>query len=54
MNGKPGLVKLRITILKGGKSHTYFRFIPANRKLAVRHLSIPSKTAKVTVRLIGL
>ena len=28
VNGKAGMVKLRITILSDGKSHTYFRFIP--------------------------
>ena len=39
VNGKPGMVELRITILKiGGKKHTYTRFVPANRKLAVKHL----------------
>jgi hypothetical protein len=54
VNGKAGMVKLRITILKGGKTHTYFRFIPANRKMTVKNLSIPAKTAKVTVKLIGL
>jgi hypothetical protein len=54
VNGKAGMVKLRITILKGGKAHTYIRFIPANRKMTVKNLSIPAKTAKVTVKLIGL
>ncbi len=54
VNGKAGMVKLRITILSNGKKHTYFRFIPANRKMTVKNLSIPAKTAKVTVKLIGL
>ncbi len=55
VNGKPGMVGLRITILKkGGKVHTYTRFVPANVKLAVKHLSVPNKTAKVTVKVIGL
>ena len=54
VNGKAGMVKLRITILSNGKKHTYFRFVPANRKMTVKNLSIPAKTAKVTVKLIGL
>ena len=55
VNGKAGMVELRITIMsKGGKSHTYIRFVPANHKMAVKNLSIPAKTAKVTVKLIGL
>ncbi len=28
VNGKAGMVGLRITIVKGGKSHTYTRFVP--------------------------
>ena len=43
VNGKAGMVKLRITILKNGKTHTYIRFVPANRKLAVKNLTIPAK-----------
>ena len=54
VNGKAGMVGLRITIMKGGKTHTYTRFVPANRKLTVKNLVIPAKTAKVTVKLIGL
>ena len=54
VNGKAGMVKLRITILSNGKTHTYTRFVPANRKMTVKNLSIPAKTAKVTVKLIGL
>jgi hypothetical protein len=54
VNGKAGLVGLRITIKKGGKSHTYTRFVPANRQITVKNLIIPIKTAKVTVKLIGL
>ncbi len=37
-----------------GSRHTYTRFVPANRKIAVKNLPIPAKTAKVTVSLIGL
>ena len=54
VNGKAGMVGLSITIKKGGKAHTYTRFVPANHKIAVKNLIIPSKTAKVTVKLIGL
>jgi hypothetical protein len=54
VNGKAGMVGLRITIIKGGKSHRYTRFVPANHKMAVKNLSIPSSAAKVTVKLIGL
>ena len=54
VNGKAGMVGLRITIIKGGKSHRYTRFVPANHKMAVKNLSIPSAAAKVTVKLIGL
>ncbi len=55
VNGKAGMVGLRITILKkGGKAHTYTRFIPANVKMAVKHLSVPNKAAKVTVKVLGL
>ena len=54
VNGKAGMVGLRITILKGGKSHTFTRFVPVNRKLAVKNLAIPAKTAKITVKLIGI
>jgi len=54
VNGKAGMVKLRITILNNGKKHTYIRFVPANRKMTVKNLSIPAKTAKVTVKLLGL
>jgi len=53
VNGKAGLVALRITIKLGKKSHTYKRFVPANTKFAVKNLPIPVKTAKVTVSLIG-
>jgi hypothetical protein len=54
VNGKAGMVGLRITVKVGGKKHTYVRYVPANRKLAVPHLPIPVKTAKVTVSLMGL
>ena len=54
VNGKAGMVGLRITILKGGKAHTFTRFVPANHKMAVKNLSIPHQAAKVTVKLIGL
>ena len=53
VNGKAGMVGLRITIKLGGKTHTYTRFVPANRKITVKNLPIPVKTAKVTVSLIG-
>ena len=54
VNGKAGMVGLRITILKGGKSHTFTRFVPANHKMTVKSLNIPNQAAKVTVKLIGL
>ena len=54
INGKAGMVGLRITLKKGGKLHTYTRFVPANRLFTVKNLVIPAKTAKVTVKLIGL
>ena len=54
VNGKAGMVKLRITIKQGKKSHTYVRFVPANKKVAVKHLAIPAKTAKVTVSLLSI
>jgi hypothetical protein len=54
VNGKAGMVGLRITIKKGGKLHTYTRFVPANRQITVKNLVIPAKTAKVTVKMIGL
>ena len=39
VNGKAGMVGLRITILKGGKTHTYTRFVPANVKMTVKNLT---------------
>jgi hypothetical protein len=54
VNGKAGMVGLRITIMKNGKARVVTRFIPANRKIAVKNLVIPAKTAKVTVKLIGI
>jgi hypothetical protein len=53
VNGKAGMVTLRITIKLAGKAHTYTRLVPANRNIAVRNLPIPAKTAKVTVALVG-
>jgi hypothetical protein len=53
VNGKAGMVALRITIKLGKKSHTYKRFVPANRSFSVKNLPIPAKTAKVTVSVIG-
>jgi hypothetical protein len=53
VNGKAGMVGLRITIKLGGKSHTFTRFVPANVQIAVPNLPIPVKTAKVTVSVIG-
>jgi hypothetical protein len=53
VNGKAGMVALRITIKLGKKSHTYKRFVPANRSFSVKNLPIPTKTAKVTVSVIG-
>ena len=41
VNGKAGMVALRITIKLGKKSHTYKRFVPANHKIAVKNLPIP-------------
>jgi hypothetical protein len=54
VNGKAGMVGLRITIKLGSTKHTYTRFVPANRKVAVKNLPIPVKTAKVTVSLLGI
>ena len=54
VNGKAGMVALRITIKLDGTTHTYTRFVPANRKVAVKNLPIPAKTAKVTVSLLGV
>ena len=34
-------------------AHVYKRFVLANKKVAVKNLPIPAKTAKVTVSLIG-
>jgi hypothetical protein len=53
VNGKAGLVHLRITIKLGKTKHTYTRLVPANRKVAVKNLPIPVKTARVTVSLLG-
>ena len=53
VNGKAGMVALRITIKLGKTTHTYKRLVPANRKFSVKNLPIPGKTAKVTVSLIG-
>jgi len=54
VNGKAGMVGLKITFKQGGKTKTFTRFVPANRKFTVKNLVIPAKTAKVTVRMIGL
>lgn len=53
VNGKAGMVALRITIKLGKHAHTYKRFVPANRSFSVKNLPIPAKTAKVTVSVIG-
>ena len=53
VNGKKGMVALKITIKLGKTTHTYKRFVLANKKVAVKNLPIPAKTAKVTVSLIG-
>jgi hypothetical protein len=53
VNGKAGLVGLRITIRFGGKNHVYIRHIPANRKISIKDLPLPAKVVKVTVKLIG-
>ena len=54
VNGKAGMVGLKITIVKNGKARTVTRFVPANRQMVVKNLVIPAKTAKVTVKLIGI
>ena len=36
VNGKNGMVKLRITIKKGKKTMVFTRFVPANRRLRSR------------------
>jgi hypothetical protein len=53
VNGKSGMVALKITIKLGKTTHVYNRFVLANKKVAVKNLPIPAKTAKVTVSLIG-
>jgi hypothetical protein len=53
VNGKSGMVALKITIKLGKTTHVYKRFVLANKKVAVKNLPIPAKTAKVTVSLIG-
>ena len=53
VNGVKGMVALKITIKLGKTTHTYTRFVLANKKVAVKNLPIPAKTAKVTVSLIG-
>ena len=54
VNGKAGMVGLKITIVKNGKARTVTRFVPANRMMVVKNLVIPAKTAKVMVKLIGI
>jgi hypothetical protein len=54
VNGKAGMVGLRITIVKNGKARVVTRFVPANRMMTVRNLVIPAQAAKVTVKLIGV
>jgi hypothetical protein len=54
VNGKPGMVKLRIMIRKGSKNHYFVRFVPANHKINVGNLVIPKKTTKVTVSLLSI
>jgi hypothetical protein len=54
VNGKAGMVKLRITLRKGKKTTVFTRFVPANTKIAVKNLVIPAKTAKVTVTLLSI
>ena len=53
VNGKQGMVALKITIKLGKKTTVYKRFVLANKKVAVKNLPIPAKTAKVTVSLIS-
>jgi hypothetical protein len=53
VNGKKGMVALRITIKTGKTTHVYTRFVLANQKVAVKNLPIPVTAAKVTVSLIG-
>ena len=53
VNGKSGMVALKITIKLGKKTTVYKRFVLANKKVAVKNLPIPAKTAKVTVSLIS-
>jgi hypothetical protein len=53
VNGVKGMVALRITIKSGKTTHTYKRFVLANRNVAVKNLPIPALTAKVTVALAG-
>jgi hypothetical protein len=54
VNGKKGMVALKITIKLGKTTHAYKRFVPANQKVNVKNLPIPAKTAKVTVSLFSL
>jgi len=53
VNGKAGMVGIRITFKSGKKLHAVTRFVPVNRTVTVNNLAIPAKTAKITVRLIG-
>jgi hypothetical protein len=54
VNGKAGMVKLRISIKKGTKTTVFTRFVPSNTKIAVKNLVIPAHTAKVTVKLLSI
>jgi hypothetical protein len=47
------MVALKITFKQGGKAKTFTRFVPANRQFTVKNLTIPAKTAKITVKLFA-
>ncbi len=53
VNGKSGMVALKITMKLGKKTTVFTRYVLANKKVAVKNLPIPAKTAKVTVSLIS-
>jgi hypothetical protein len=54
VNGKAGNVALKISFKQGKKTVTVTRFVAVNKNVTVKNLTIPAKTAKVTVRMIGL
>jgi hypothetical protein len=54
VNGKAGMVRLRVAITKGKTTTVFTRFVPSNKKVVVNNLVIPAKAAKVTVKLLSI